>query len=32
VIVVADDDAPRAAQTRAGILRAWKLDGLSHGP
>jgi hypothetical protein len=31
VVVIADDDAPRAAQTRAGILRAWKLDDLSHG-
>jgi hypothetical protein len=32
VIVVADDHAPCAAQTRAGILRTWKLDDLSHGP
>jgi hypothetical protein len=32
VIVVADDDAPRAAQSAARILGAWQLDGLSHGP
>jgi hypothetical protein len=32
VVVITDDDTPRATQARAGILRAWKLDDLSHGP